>query len=265
MTILLSNDDGIEAPGLYDLAACLAEFDRVVIVAPAFEQSGVGHAITFREPLRVLRLDEKPRGVRRLAVEGTPADAVKFALRHELDELPALVVTGPNTGPNVGVNVLYSGTVAAAYEANFWGVSSVAVSSDLQEAPWDFSACCHFAREVVGEALEMELHRRRHPESRLRHGEARPFLLNLNVPARPLEAIGGLRVTRHGSSGFSEFFVPHEGGDPDHFRIRGEFEDNDPGDDYDAAALVRGCATLTPLSFELTDPEMARRLGGRWE
>ncbi|MFH0911269.1 MAG: 5'/3'-nucleotidase SurE [Planctomycetota bacterium] len=263
MTLLLTNDDGIHAPGLYALAGALAGFGPIAIVAPEAEQSGVGHAVSFRKAIHVSPLPERPAGVPRVAVQGTPADAVKFALRHHLREPPLLVVSGPNTGPNTGVNVLYSGTIGAAYEAVINGVSAVAVSSDVQEV-YDWRACCHFARVVVERALAREAERRAHPEAFLRHGEVRPFLWNLNVPALPLEHIRGLRVTRHGASGFEEFFVPHENHDPETFRIRGTFASHDPSDLYDAAALLAGYASLTPLSLDLTDHPLVRELGKTW-
>ncbi len=263
MTILLTNDDGIEAPGLYALAEALADLGPLFIAAPEREQSGVGHAVTIREPLRVRELAPRPAGVRRLCVSGTPADAVKFALRHHLDAPPRLVVSGPNTGPNVGVNVLYSGTIGAAYEAVLNGVSAVGVSSEVQ-AIYDWSACCHFGRRVVEQALAWEDERRRHPEAHLRHGAARPFLLNLNVPARPVREIRGLRVTRHGTSGFEEFFTPHAADEPEAFRIDGNFLSHDPSEDYDAAALLAGYASVTPLTLDLTDEGFAREIRAAW-
>ena len=253
MTILLSNDDGVEAPGLTALAECLVEFDDVLIAAPETEKSGVGHAITIREPIYVADLEERPRGVSRIAVRGTPADAVKFALRERLEDAPSLVVTGPNTGPNVGVNVFYSGTLGAAYEGVIGGVSAVAISSDLQRGTYNWKACLHFARQVVPVALELERERREHPQSHLRHGVARPFLWNLNVPALPKRKIRGLAITRHGTSGFDEFFVPHP--EAGHYSIDGTFSSADPSDGYDASALLSGYASLTPLALDLTDTE----------
>jgi 5'-nucleotidase len=172
-------------------------------------------------------------------------------------------VSGPNAGPNVGVNVLYSGTIGAAYEAVINGVSAVAVSSDVQTR-YDWRACCHFARLVVEKALLKETARRRHPDAHLRHGEARPFLWNLNVPALPLNEIRGLRVTRHGASGFEEFFLPHDELDPETFRIAGDFSSSDPSDDYDTAALLAGYASLTPLALDLTDETRMSALKQEW-
>ncbi|MHC4874728.1 MAG: 5'/3'-nucleotidase SurE, partial [Planctomycetota bacterium] len=185
---------------------------------------------------------------------------VKFAIRHHLDEKPALVVSGPNTGPNVGVNVLYSGTVAAAFEANFWGVSSVAVSSDIQGKKYNWDACCKFGRQVIEFALQEEKKRREHPESHLRHGVARAFLLNLNVPAIPADEILGIKITRHGASGFEEFFTPHISGKENHFSIDGKFESNDPSEGFDASSMVTGYASLSALSYDLTDWEMTEKL-----
>jgi 5'-nucleotidase len=267
--ILLTNDDGIEAPGIYDLADALTELDDVTIVAPATEKSGVGHAITLRERIRIRHRRHRPETVSRIEVGGTPADAVKFALRHHFTTMPDLIVSGPNTGPNVGVNVHYSGTLGAAFEGAINGVSAVAVSSDMQadwrnkKHKWNWEACCHFAKQVVGTALSWEAerrdgyygHPRRHPEP--------PFVLNLNVPALPLAKINGLRITRHGMSGFEEYFVPHPD-EADHYTIDGDFHTHDPSEDYDTAALMAGYASLTPLQLDMTHTAMLGRLHQKW-
>jgi len=243
MTILLTNDDGIHAPGLAHLTAALAGLDELVVVAPERNASGVGHSITLDHEIIVRHLDAGLHGERRVSVGGTPADAVKFAMKHELGALPRLVVSGINAGPNVGVNVLYSGTVGAALEALIQGVSSVAVSSADFDIP-HYETAGHFARQVVIEALTLEAERRA-------DRGALPFCLNLNVPSRPLAEVRGLRVTQHGRSGFAEFFEASPAADT--YVIDGVMRVHDPDETYCAAAVMAGYASLTPLQIDLTD------------
>jgi 5'-nucleotidase len=267
MTILLTNDDGIDAPGLAALAGMLVEFGPVLVAAPAEEKSGAGQAITIRDSIRIEKDREFPNRLETMAVHGTPADAVKFALWHRLEEPPDLVVSGPNTGQNIGANVRYSGTLGAAFEAATSGISAVAVSSEVQDRPpgsWDWTGCIRFAREVVGRALGWEAERRARPHEELRRHPEPPFVLNLNVPALPPDEIRGLRITRHGQSGFREFFVPHGAAEDSRYRIDGEFHAHDPDETYDAAALAAGYASLTPLTLDMTDHARLEWLEGRW-
>ncbi|MBN2712229.1 MAG: 5'/3'-nucleotidase SurE, partial [Planctomycetes bacterium] len=129
MTILISNDDGIEAPGIAMLVEALAGIDELVVVAPRENRSGIGHAVTFDSPVKIEEMPPAPCGAQRIAVYGTPADSVKYAIKKHLIERPGLVVTGVNRGLNVGVNVLYSGTIGAAFEGLIHGINAVAVSA----------------------------------------------------------------------------------------------------------------------------------------
>ncbi len=251
MTILLTNDDGVEAEGLAALAQALTGLDELRIVAPRHEQSGRGHAITLHQPVKVTALAPGPGGVRRLAVDGTPADAVKFGLQQKRAAKTRLVVSGINPGLNLGVNVLYSGTVGAALEAVVNGLTAVAVSIESVEGKlahgWE--PVTRFARKAVQLALDFEAARR------LGKAPDAPICLNLNVPALPAAEIRGLRFTRHGCSGFQEFFTQEEGMPPDEYVLRGSFAVKDPDESYDTAALKAGYATLTPLHIDLTCPE----------
>jgi 5'-nucleotidase len=149
MEILVTNDDGIDSPGLHALCAALGELGRVSVVAPREEQSGTGHAITFRQSISVRRA-EVCNGTPAWAVDGTPADCVKFGVLHALDTPPDLVVSGINMGYNVGINVFYSGTVAAALEGAIQGIPSVAVSGDYAPDD-DLSAPARRARDIMQE------------------------------------------------------------------------------------------------------------------
>lgn len=252
MAILLSNDDGIEAPGMALLLEALSDEEELVVVAPLENRSGIGHAVTFDRPVRVKTFPDMPSGVKRVAVDGTPADAVKFALKHHMPEHPSLVISGVNHGLNVGVNVLYSGTLGAAFEALIHGVDALAVSVGYH-APADPLAVRDFTLESLACARELQARRAR--------GDlpGRPFALNLNIPALPCSQIKGLRLTRQGRSGFDEYFHPDEHA-PGHYHIHGEMRILDPDDTYDAAAVEAGYASLTPLHIDLTDETLLRAM-----
>lgn len=171
--ILLTNDDGIGAPGLVALEHALAPLGDITVVAPDAERSGSSQAITLHQPLRVKTLDDH-----HFAVAGTPTDAVILALYELLPEKPHLVVSGINPGGNVGENLIYSGTVAAAQEAALHGVPSFAISL-VGRNPEDFSAAADFARELAGRIL--------------REGLPQGVALNVNVPQGEVR---GVRLTR---------------------------------------------------------------------
>src|SRR5271157_4659485 len=137
--ILMTNDDGIYAPGLWALYEELSQLGEVAVVAPDSEQSAVGHAITLIHPLRVKKVTIDG-GVQGWAVSGTPADCVKIAMAELLPQTPEMVVSGINLGPNVGINVLYSGTVSAATEACILGIRGMAFSLNSYKATADFAA-----------------------------------------------------------------------------------------------------------------------------
>ena len=157
MLILLTNDDGIYAPGLAALEREFRHWGDVVVVAPATEQSGVGHAITYLTPLTVKEVfrDENSTGERRWgwAVQGSPADCVKIGIHEFCPRPPDLILSGINSGLNAGINILYSGTVAAAIEGAFFGVTSVAVSLEFDEHA-RFDKAARLARQVMEQVLE---------------------------------------------------------------------------------------------------------------
>ena len=171
MTILLTNDDGIYAPGLAALYRELKRLGEVTVVAPESEQSAVGHAISLITPLRV-KEGAIHGGVDGWAVSGTPADCVKIALAELLPEPPELVVSGINLGSNVGINVLYSGTVSAATEAAILGVKGVAFSLDSYDQNADFASAASLARELLEQVLAW---------AAWNHG----VCLNINLPNLP--------------------------------------------------------------------------------
>ena len=244
-TILISNDDGFHAAGIAALRRALAGLGQLVIVAPAAEQSGTGHAITVANPLKVRKqkFDGRHEGY---LVNGTPADCIKSATGVLLDRLPQMVISGINLGANVGISVVYSGTVAAAAEGAILEVPSMAVSLDASANPrWDTAA--RVARKLAGQLL--------------RNGLPRATMLNVNVPNLPLNKIKGMKLTRVGRSRFAEIFhrrVMPRGGN--YYWLDGELEPlediNRPrltGVETDIEALKKGFVAVTPISFDLTD------------
>src|SRR5438477_8629908 len=155
MRILLTNDDGIYAPGLRALRLELLKLGTVTVVAPATEQSAAGHSVTLLNPLLVSEVfEDDGKAFVGWAVEGRPADCVKLALLELLPDPPDLIVSGMNAGSNAGINVLYSGTVAAAHEGAFFQCTSIACSLEYTEArPLDFRRAAELSRQVVEQIL----------------------------------------------------------------------------------------------------------------
>ena len=239
--ILICNDDGIGADGIVALAAALDGLGTLAVVAPATEQSAVGHAITVREPMRAHPWPfEVPSGdVWARAVTGTPADCIKIAVQKLLPRRPDLVVSGINHGPNTAVNVLYSGTVSAASEATILGIPAMAVSHESWSAHIDFEFAGRTARRLAEQVLA--------------RGLPPDVLLNVNVPKRPADEIQGIRVTRQARARWEEEF--EERRDPmdrPYYWLGGRFIDLDDRPDTDLAALADGFVSVTPLLLDLT-------------
>jgi 5'-nucleotidase len=229
--ILVTNDDGIHAPGLKALEASLRPLGDVAVVAPEREMSATSQSITIHSPLRVHVIDE-----RHYAISGTPADAIILALHQILAERPHLVVSGINPGANLGENVIYSGTVAAALEATLHGVPAIAVSLASRKA-LDFSAAGAFAAQLAAQVLE--------------EGLPPGVMLNVNVPRGEVQ---GVRVTRQSRKITQN--VIYEKKDP-----RGRpyywqdetvaFDNIEPDSDY--AAIRDHEISVTPLQADRTD------------
>jgi 5'-nucleotidase len=248
--ILVSNDDGIEAPGLRALAEALAPLGDVLVCAPDREQSASSHSISLHRPVRLEELP--PWGpIRRYSVDGTPTDAVYVGVNHLLKEgRPDLVASGINRGPNLAMDVLYSGTVAAAMEGAMMGVPSFAVSLVTRVAKdVDFGPAAQFAT-----VLATQLGNRRFPPG---------TLLNVNVPEG---TPAGVAITRIGKRTYSAAVV--EKMDPRgraYYWIGGDEQahENVPGSDCDAV-FDRGLISVTPLHLDLTLHAMLEELNG-WE
>jgi 5'-nucleotidase len=245
--ILVTNDDGIHAQGLFVLARAMQALGEVHVVAPLVEKSAVGHALTLVDPLRVQKVfhDGVLFGH---AVNGTPADCVKLAVNVLLKEPPDLVVSGINRGANTGHNIIYSGTVSAATEGAILSIPSLAISLEWQEKP-DFQPAAEVALAVARKVVERGL-----PEG---------VLLNVNVPAIPREQISGFRVTEQGKGRFIEFF--EERIDPRgnaYYWQTGETHVPESEADVDDAALADSCVSITPIHYDLTARDFLGELDG---
>lgn len=248
MRILLSNDDGILAPGLAALHAAVCDLGSVHVVAPDSPQSAAGHAITLRHPLTVRRITLQGQPpFTGMSVDGRPADCVRLALRKLLDAPVDLVLSGINAGSNVGINVFYSGTVAAAAEAAMCGLPAVAFSAamtgQLDFAP--IAACC---REVLDHLMGIPL----------RGGE----LINVNIPPLTDGRARGIRVVRQSTAGLDDAYLPHPAQDGIEAYRLGEDYGFLPADqvDTDVATLAEGFITITPLQIDMTRYDQLQRL-----
>ncbi len=249
LRLLLSNDDGIDAPGLRVLEDAMASFGEVFVVAPDREQSGAGHSLTLHRPLRI-----QTRGPRRYATDGTPTDCVTLAIKQIMREFPPdIVVSGINLGPNLGDDITYSGTVSVALEGTILGIQSVAFSlaARKEETP-NFKPVAHFARKLIGHLIQNPL-----PPD---------VLLNVNVPNVEGDTIDVYEFTRMGRRHYEDS-VP-EGRDPrgrKYYWIGGDELDFDdiPGSDCDA--IRHNKVSITPVRWDLTHDRYLETFAREWK
>jgi len=273
MKVLLSNDDGVDAPGLWALHKAISEFAEVVVVAPATERSAVGHGISVYNNVTLRRhvREEHSWG---FGLDGTPADCVKMALSVVMrDDPPDLVISGINRGQNTGTSILYSGTVAAAMEATMAGLPAIAISqavwlppstrtekvrgapthtSDIVTAlartQTDYDAAAQFAARLTRQVAA--------------NGLPPGILLNVNVPMLPADEIRGVCISKMGKSVFVDnFCVVDECDDFTCYRNLGDRLIESPvGEDWDDLVLHRGEISVTPLHYDMTHHGMLDRL-----
>lgn len=237
MRILLSNDDGVYAPGLMVLYQALKEIADIDVVAPDRNRSGASSSLTLHNPLRIHRLDN---GF--ISVEGTPTDCVHLALTGLLPELPDLVVSGINEGPNLGDDILYSGTVAAAIEGRSLGLPSIAISLAGRECHHYDTAGLVVAR-IVKRLMSNTLHL----------GAMTTTILNVNVPDLPYSDLQGMTVTRLGTRHVAEPVIRKKdprGHDIYWIGLAGGAADAGPGTDF--YAVNEGKVSITPLMIDFT-------------
>jgi 5'-nucleotidase len=246
MLILLTNDDGINAPGLLAMWRELIKLGEVHVVAPETVQSATGHGITITTPLLTSSVTVE-NGFTGTAVDGRPADCVKLASAKLLPRQPDLVVSGINAGANTGINVVYSGTVAAAIEAAFLGLPAVAASLYLRRnVPTDYARAAVFARQTVELMLEAGL-----PPGRA---------ASINLPAlNPDQQPTGVRVVRQCARPWADTYEERK--DPrgrPYFWNSSVFTLGDTEEDTDVAALRDNYITVTPLQFDMTHYPMLK-------
>jgi 5'-nucleotidase len=252
LRILLTNDDGIHAPGLEVLEAIARQFsDDIWICAPAEEQSGAGHSLTLTRPVRL-----RQHGERRFSVSGTPTDSVMMALKQVMPEPPDLILSGVNRGANLGDDVTYSGTVSAAIEGALAGIRSIALSQVCEkEGLGDavpFAAATAWGAKVLGPLLDAPF--------------ANRTMINVNFPAIPAEAVQGIRVVRQGFHDYARGSIV-EGMDPRGFRYFwfGLYGiEHTPGHATDLEAIQDGYVSVTPLQLDLTHEASLATLAERY-
>ncbi len=232
MLILLTNDDGINAEGLWALYRGLEGLGRRVVIAPMEEQSASSHCLTIQYPIRV-----EKRGEDIWVVEGTPTDCITLGVNKLLDEEPSLVVSGINHGANVGDDVSYSGTVAAALEGMLFGIRSLAISV-ARRRPQNLKHAASFSRHICKLVLERDL-----PPN---------VILNVNFPDLPPPQIKGVQVTRLGKKAKRGLNIEKIEGDHSLYRIGEENPLWNGGVDTDVNAVREGWISLTPLHLDLT-------------
>ncbi len=240
MRLLLTNDDGVNAKGIYTLAKELEKNHEVIIAAPNIERSACSHSITIREPLIVKQVQLKGIKSKAYSVSGTPADCVKVAIDKLIDGKIDMVLSGINNGLNAGTDVLYSGTVSAAIEAVINKIPSMAVSLEIKRGiQEDYEVAAKYAAEVLEKA-----------EHRFMKGD---IVLNLNIPLIPMEEIKGIKVCKIGGRSYNSYFeeVNSEDGNKG-FKLKGE-TNNSHNVDTDVYFIKQGYATLTPLHYDLTN------------
>ena len=241
MHILVTNDDGVTAPGLLALAEEMSKLGKVSILAPDRNWSAYGHVKTLDRPLRVkeVRLSEQ---ITAWASDGAPSDCVALAVCGFLQEKIDLVVSGINPYANLGHDVTYSGTVTAAMEAAIWGFPAIAMSLESPEhlvGPADYTASARIARVVA--------------QSVLRYGLAPNVLLNVNVPYLPYEQLKGIRITRQGLRVYHDKLDQRldPRGKP-YYWTAGDLPTGIPERGTDIGVLAEGCVSVTPIQLDLT-------------
>jgi len=249
--ILVTNDDGITAPGIRTLIKIMNKIGDVVVVAPDSPQSGMGHAITVDNVLHCnpITIDEGPQI--EYTCSGTPADCVKMAVNEILNKKPDLCVSGINHGSNSSINVIYSGTMSAAVEAGIEGIPAIGFSLLDFNFHADFKPTEEFVEKIALNVLLNKL-----PEG---------VVLNVNIPKLPKEAIKGIKICRQANGYWKEDFDKRKSPfGKEYYWLSGEFICKDKGEDTDVWALDNGYVSVVPVHFDLTAHHVIQKLN-TWE
>ncbi|HET8854741.1 MAG TPA: 5'/3'-nucleotidase SurE, partial [Salinimicrobium sp.] len=238
--ILVTNDDGITAPGIRALIEVMKQIGDVVVVAPDSPQSGMGHAITISNTLFCDEVKVKERSKHReFSCSGTPADCVKIATQEILHRKPDLCVSGINHGSNSSINVIYSGTMSAAVEAGIEGIPAIGFSLLDYSLTADFEQTKKFVKIITRNVLK--------------NGLPKGIVLNVNLPKLQESEIKGIKVCRQAEAHWVEEFDKRTNPQGrDYYWLTGKFVNNDQGEDSDEAALEQGYVSVVPVQFDLT-------------
>ncbi|MBX4261087.1 5'/3'-nucleotidase SurE [Clostridium estertheticum] len=249
MRLLLTNDDGINAKGIYALAKELEKNHEVIIVAPDKERSACGHSITLTRPLIVKETKLKGLKAKAFSVDGTPADCVKIAINKLTDAKIDMVVSGINRGFNLGTDVLYSGTVSAAIEATIYKIPAMAVSVEFDRNTENYDIAAKYAGEILLKAIQNKINN--------------DIVLNVNVPMLEENEIKGIKVCKIGSRLYNNKYVESIGENNEtQYQIKGTAKDIHE-EDSDTIYFKEGYVTVTPLHYDLTNFEILNDVG-KW-
>jgi len=236
--ILVTNDDGINAPGIRSLIAAASEIGETVVVAPEKPQSGMSHAVTIAEPLRIKKIISS-NGHTEYSCSGTPADCIKIGINKILNTRPDLILSGINHGSNASVNIIYSGTMAAVLEGTMNSIPSIGFSLDDYSHSADFSFVKPYIKKIIENVLEQGL-----PEG---------IGLNVNIPAVDPKLIGGIKICRQAKAYWSECFDerldPHN---RHYYWLTGVFTNQDEGEETDEWALRNNMISVVPVHCDFT-------------
>jgi 5'-nucleotidase len=244
--ILITNDDGITAPGIKNLVEAVKGLGKVVVVAPDKPQSGMGHAITIGQPLRMNKVAIFD-GVEAWQTSGTPVDCVKLAVDKILHRKPTICLSGINHGANHSINVIYSGTMSAAMEASIESIPSIGFSLLDYNIEADFTAARFYVHKIVSALLHKKLDKH--------------LLLNVNIPAMPLPLIKGIKLCRQAYAKYEEDFDERK--DPQgkkYYWLTGKFVNFDKSKDTDVWALQHNYVSVVPVQFDLTNYTLKKQL-----
>src|SRR5690606_9447138 len=248
--ILVTNDDGITAPGIRNLVEAVRDLGTVVVVAPDKPQSGMGHAITIVSPLRLHKVNTF-EGIEAYQCTGTHVDGVKLAVDKILHRKPDICLSGINHGANHSINVIYSGTMSAAVEAAVESIPAIGFSLLDHSIEADFTGARTWARRLIEYMLTQKMDKH--------------LILNVNIPAVPLNLIKGMKLCRQAYAKYEEEFLERD--DPSgkkYYWLTGEFTNMDKGKDTDVWALKNNYISVVPVQFDLTNFTLKEQLAKNW-
>ena len=249
--ILVTNDDGVTAPGIRALVEAVKEFGNVVIVAPDSPQSGMGHAVTLTRPLRIHKTDIFD-DIEAWECSGTPVDCVKIAVDKVLKRKPDLCVSGINHGSNSSVNILYSGTMSAAVEACMEDIPSIGFSLCDYSYDADFFPAQVYVKSIVRNLFH--------------NGIPKSTLLNVNIPKLSIKEIKGMKICRQANAKWVEEFDERQDPHGRHYYwLTGKFVNLDKGEDTDEWALKNGYVSVVPVQYDLTAHHSINHINKNWD